>query len=114
MRIELLWYEGIIDWFSDGNLYVDSGYQGILEDFSIKKLFISHKKAHKTKDNPKPNLSDEQREYNKELSKTRVLVEHAIGSIKVFNILNHQFRNKKHYLEDKAISIAPSLHNLSY
>ena len=43
-------------------------------------------------------LTPEQKEYNRELSKVRVVVEHTIPRVKKFNIFGHEFRNRlRHY-----------------
>lgn len=74
-------------------IWVDLGYQGIKKDFDIIDLMIPHKKPYKTKNNPNPTLTQEQKEYNKDVSKTRILIEHAIGSMKIFRVLKDVFRN---------------------
>jgi hypothetical protein len=49
----------------------------------------------------------------KELSSLRVLVEHAIGSLKRFNILVHAFRNRKPNFVDDVIVWSKGLWNLN-
>ena len=51
------------------------------------KFKIPFKKSYKTKNNLDPQLTPEQKAYNKFVSKTRVNVENAIGGIKHYNIL---------------------------
>ena len=58
-------------------------------------------------------LTDEQKQYNKELSKTRILVENAIGGMKRFNILVHAFRNRKSNFLDDVIVLCAGLWNLN-
>lgn len=56
---------------------------------------------------PKGNkLTDEQKQYNKALSSRRVVVEHAIGRMKRYQILAQRFRNprKSHTLILKNIA----------
>jgi DDE superfamily endonuclease len=113
-KIEFSWYQGLKDWFKDLNVWIDLGYIGIKDDFNIGKLNIPVKKPKKSKENPKPTLSDEEKAHNKAVAQTRVLVEHTIGSMKYFNILNHPYRNKKHFFEDKIIAICAAMHNASY
>jgi len=81
------------------------GYQGIIKDYEGGNIQIPVKKPINYKNNQNPNLTDEQKEYNKELSKTRIIVEHAIGRMKHFNILVHAFRNRKTNLIDDVIAL---------
>jgi hypothetical protein len=94
-------------------MLVDLGYQGILKDYEGENIQIPFKKPRKSKNNPNPSLTAEQKAYNKELSKTRVLVEHAIGSLKRFNILVHAFRNRKANFIDDVIALCAGLWNLN-
>ncbi len=68
-------------------LFVDSGYQGIVEihenaDFPYKS----------SKNKP---LDDEKKAYNTALSRFRVVVEHIFGDIKTFKIMSERYRNKR-------------------
>jgi DDE superfamily endonuclease len=85
---------------------------GIADDFVIKKLQIPIKKSKKSKNNPNPELSDDQKEHNKSVSSQRVRVEHAIGSMKIFNIMAHIYRNHKSNFEDISAGICAAIHNL--
>jgi hypothetical protein len=85
---------------------------GIEDDFVIQKLNIPVKKTRKSKNNPDPQLTDEQKEHNKKVAKTRVRIEHAIGSMKIFNIMAHIYRNHKKDFEDLSAGICAALHNL--
>lgn len=71
----------------DSRLFVDSGYQGIHAihpnvDFPYKA----------TKERP---LDDEEKAYNKGLSRCRIMIENVLGDIKVFKILSDRYRNKR-------------------
>jgi len=73
---------------------------------------IPHKKPRKSKANPAPTLTDEQKEENRLSSSIRVIVEHAIGGMKRFNALVAKFRNRtSNFVDDVALSAA-GLHNL--
>ena len=102
-----------LDWFSDIDVRVDLGYQGIASDYSGNQIEIPTKKPRKSKKNPDPKLSDEQKAANKALSQVRIFVEHAIGGMKRYNILVHVFRNHKANFEDDAIGICAGLWNFS-
>lgn len=64
--------------------YADSGYQGYQDDHPA--IDIPYKKP------KKGTLSKDQKEYNHALSRFRVRVEHTIGRMKKFRILNDRFR----------------------
>lgn len=71
----------------DSRAFVDSGYQG------LDKLHAQTELPYKaTKTKP---LDKEEKEYNRALSRLRVVVEHVIGDMKVFKILCERYRNKR-------------------
>ncbi len=80
------------------------------------QIAIPIKKPRKSKGNPNPQLTDEQKAANKAVSQVRIFVEHAIGGLKRYNILVQRFRNHKENFEDDVIGIAAGLWNfaLSY
>jgi len=102
-----------LDWFSDLEVWVDLGYQGIQSDYEGDMIDIPHKKPRKSKKNPNPELNAAQRVANKALSQVRIFIEHAIGGMKRFNILVHGFRNRKDDFEDDSIGICAGLWNLT-
>ena len=72
---------------STKNVKVDSGYQGL-------------QKVHPNTDLPKKNtkknpLTRTEKKQNTEQAKKRVVVEHVIGHIKKFKILNTKYRNRR-------------------
>jgi hypothetical protein len=112
LKEELHWYEGCQNWFELLEIFVDLGYKGIDKEFQIKKLNIPFRKPRKTKRNPDPQLTEQQKQHNKAVSQTRILVEHAIGSMKFFNILKQDYRNRRCGFDDLSIEICAGLHNL--
>ena len=65
----------------------DSGYQG------LAKL---HAKSRTPRKKPrKSELTDEQKQANRELARRRVMVEHVIRSLKIFRILAERYRNRR-------------------
>ena len=56
-------------------------------------------------------LTTEQKQTNKELSKERIGVEHSIGGIKVFGIVHGVFRNFRQGFVDLVMETACGLHN---
>jgi hypothetical protein len=103
---ELPWFEGL-------NVLPDLGYQGIQTDYTGDGIRIPHKKPRKSKKNPNPQLTKEQKEENRNLSRLRIFVENAIGGMKKFNILNFVFRNKKESFGDDVIALCAGLWNMS-
>jgi hypothetical protein len=85
-------------------------------DYRGERIDIPTKKPRKSKKNPTPQLSDEQKATNTALSQIRICIEHAIGGMKRYNILVHVFRNRKADCEDDAVGICAGLWNfaLSY
>jgi hypothetical protein len=112
LKEELGWYKGHRNWFEMLEIYVDLGYKGIDKDFKIGKLNIPFRKPRKSKSNPNAELTECQKEHNKQVSQTRILVEHAIGSMKFFKILREDYRNRRDGFDDLSIEICAGLHNL--
>jgi DDE superfamily endonuclease len=68
-------------------LKADKGYQGI-------KLFHSNSQTPHRKP-PKKELSQEQKAFNRKLASDRMAVEHVIGKLKVFRVLQERYRNRR-------------------
>jgi hypothetical protein len=65
----------------------DSGYQG------LQKL---HEKSETPRKKPRQSeLTEEQKQGNRELARRRVVVEHVIRSLKIFRILAERYRNRR-------------------
>ncbi len=99
------------NWFENLIVWIDLGYLGFAKDFEYKEVNIPHKKPRKSKKNPNPELTPEQKKENKDKSSIRVIVENAIGGFKRFRILTDTLRAKSYEFADKAILIAASLWN---
>ena len=100
-----------VDWFKAFKVWVDLGYLGIQGDYTAREIHIPHKKPRKSKANPAPQLTAEQRAENRRLSGIRVVVEHAIGGLKRFNILVAKFRNRMADFDDDVALVAAGLWN---
>ena len=100
-------------WFENMNALLDLGYQGIRTDYTGDGIRIPHKKPRKSKNNPNPVLTGEQKEGNRTLSRVRIFVENAIGGMKRFNILSHVFRNRKKNFDDDVIVLCAGLWNMA-
>src|ERR1700745_1363276 len=101
-----------VDWWSALPVRVDLGYLGIKSDYRGEQIDIPTKKPRKSKKNPSPPLSDEQKAANTVLSRVRIFIEHAIGGMKRSNILVHTFRNRIEHFEDDVIGVCAGLWNL--
>lgn len=66
--------------------WVDSGYQGI--QHVMDNVFLPKKSSKKSP------LSDQEKEDNKFISSTQILVENAIGGMKRFGCLTQKLRNR--------------------
>lgn len=99
-------------WFKDVLLYLDLGYTGILNQYEGDDIQIPHRKPRKSKNNQNPQLTEEQREYNRTVGKIRIFVENSIAGLKRYNILVHDFRNKKDNFVDDTIAICAGLWNM--
>ena len=80
----------------------DSGYQGLQKMHA--KSRTPHKKPRKSE------LSDEQKQSNRELAHRRVVVEHVIRCLKIFRILAERYRNRRRRFSLRFNLIA-GLHN---
>lgn len=101
-----------IDWFENIPLYLDLGYTGILKLYEGDRIQIPHRKPRRSKNNSNPQLTEEQKEHNRMVGKIRIFVENSISGLKRYNILVHDFRNKKGNFVDETIAICAGLWNM--
>lgn len=101
------------DWFRRQKVIVDLGFVGIEKLYRILELLIGVKRPRKSKANPAPALSTEQKEKNKEVSRSRIYVEHAIGGMKKYHVLKNRCRIKCEHLKNKILGICAGLWNYS-
>ena len=95
------------DWFARFKVWVDLGYLGFQNDYTTLELRIPHKKRRKSKTNPNPTLTEEQKAQNQEMSRVRVVVENAICRMKRFRVLTDVFRNRvPTFIDDVALAAA--------
>ena len=69
------------------NVY-DLGYLGVEKDFPEQLSSLPFKKKRNQE------LSQEEKEYNKNHSKKRIVIEHTICRLKKYRIMSDTFRNK--------------------
>jgi hypothetical protein len=84
-------------------LYQDTGFQG----FSLAGVtIIQPKKKPQGKE-----LTEDDKENNRTISKVRIRVEHAIGGVKRYRIVKDKLRNWKQDFRDKVMETCSGLHN---
>lgn len=84
-------------------LYQDTGFQG----FALEGVTILQPKK-------KPRggeLTAEDKEHNRKISRVRIRVEHAIGGVKRYRIVKDQIRNWKRGFRDLVMETCCGLHN---
>ena len=64
----------------------DKGYQGIAKIHKLSKTPIKKPRGGK--------LTKEQKQYNRQLNRLRVVIEHVNRRLKIFNILSYRYRNR--------------------
>ena len=98
---------------SSVEVYVDLAYQGIKDRYpTFHKIHIPYKKPRKSKDNPNPTLTPQQKKENRAISRVRVIVENLIGDMKSFQILSIKFRNRIKNFGDQVILMVAGLCNI--
>lgn len=98
-------------WFENLRVIFDLGFTGVDKIYEFKELLIGHKRPKKSKKNPNPKLTPEQKEKNKQVSKERIYVEHAIGGMKRYRILKNKGRAKSYELKNQVIANCAALWN---
>jgi hypothetical protein len=98
------------EWFANKTVLVDLGFLGINNDYEIEKLYIPHKKK-RVKKGESNELSQEQKDENRQMSKERVGIEHAIGQIKRCRFLHQTVRIKKLNVLDQIVGVAAGIAN---
>lgn len=93
-----------LDFPPDSKLWKDTGFQGY--EPANTQTFQPQKKP-KGRD-----LTPEEKAQNAAISSQRIGVEHSIGGVKVFRIVQTVFRNIKQDFDDLVMETACGLHNL--
>lgn len=87
----------------DSTLYQDTGFQG----FTLAGVtIIQPKKKPRGKE-----LTPDDKENNRLISKIRIRIEHAIGGVKRYRIVKDKIRNWKQNFRDKVMETCCGLHN---
>jgi IS5 family transposase len=82
-----IWKESQIGIGEKTELLADKGYQGV-------KKFHSRSRTPFKKPKKMP-LSKEQKKFNRQLAKERIVVEHVHRKLKIFRILSSRYRNRR-------------------
>ena len=98
-------------WFRKVGLWLDIGFLGADKDYANTRIHLPHKKPRKSKKNPNPCLTPSQKKENRRQAATRVVVEHAIGGMKIFHCLMHRIRNHLDTFVDYFFSLSAGLWN---
>ncbi len=99
-------------WFAGLTVWLDLGFQGFADLYPCEHLHIPYKRR-RTKKQVSNELTLEQKEHNKQSSKERIVVEHAIGGMKRYRILEHRNRLKSRRTMDQVIGVCAALWNFS-
>ena len=100
------------NWFSKFTVIIDLGFQGFEKLYKSQQLFIPFKRKRTKKGEVPVELTEEQKEHNKSVSKIRIYVEHGIGGMKRYRILGYKNRMKNYFLKNSIIGICAGLWNL--
>ena len=98
---------GSLEFKVNVTLLADLGFKGWIPR---NVLMLPHKKPRDTK-TEKKQLTQEQRDFNKSLSKERVKVEHVLAHVKVLRIIKDKNRNYKFGFRENLMKTACGLHN---
>ena len=89
---------------------IDLGFEGFDSDYACQKMRKPHKRKRVAK-GLSNELSQEQKDYNKEVSAERVAVEHCIGRMKQVRMIQQTIRIHKVSLIDRMMGVAAALAN---
>lgn len=92
-------------WFDKHNIHVDLGFLGIKKDYATEHISIPFKKSKKIE------LTEEQKNINKQKSSVRVKVEHSIGGLKRYRFLSDRLRCRNIQLYNIVAGVCAGLWN---
>jgi DDE superfamily endonuclease len=97
-------------WFEQLIVRMDLGFQGFADLYKCKKVFIPIKRK-RVKKGCSNELSEEQKQINKQQAQQRVGIEHSIGGMKRYRILSNRLRIKSTKFIDSIIGLCAGLWN---
>ena len=101
-----------IPWFEEFSVRLDLGFLGFTDLYTCKKFYLPHKKKRVAKGESNE-LTEEQKAENKELGKQRIYVEHSIGGMKRYRILEHRNRLKSQKVINQVVGVCAGLWNFT-
>lgn len=99
-----------LPWFKGLTVRLDLGFQGFQSLYKCRKVFLPIKKK-RVKKGESNELSEEQKQWNKQQAGERIGVEHSIGGMKRYRILSNRLRIKSTALMDTVIGVCAGLWN---
>lgn len=97
-------------WFKSLTLRLDLGFQGFQDLYQCRKVYLPIKKKRVAKAQSNE-LSEAQKQWNKQQAQQRIGVEHSIGGMKRYRILSNRLRLKSTALIDTIIGVCAGLWN---
>lgn len=82
-----IWKESQIYIGKKIELIADKGYQGIKKIHENSRIPIKKTKG--------SSLTEEEKKFNQQLAKERIIVEHVNRKLKIFRILSSRYRNRR-------------------
>jgi hypothetical protein len=99
-----------LPWFKGVTVRLDLGFQGFQSLYKYRKVFLPIKKKRVAKGQSNE-LTEEQKQWNKQQAQERIVVEHCIGGMKRYRILSHRRRIKSTTLIHTIIGVCAGLWN---
>ena len=93
------------NWFGQFEVRLDLGFQGFADLYKCKQLYIPQKKPRKS------DLTEQQKQENKEQASQRVVVEHSIGGLKRYRFLSDRLRCHDDKLYNRIAGVCAALWN---
>ena len=97
-------------WFANFVVRLDLGFQGFAELYPCQQLHIPIKRK-RTPKGVSNQLTQQQKQHNKQKSKERIYVEHSIGGMKRYRILVNRNRLKSPSVIHQTIGVCAALWN---
>lgn len=98
-------------YFEEMCLIADLGYLGLEKDYDCVSAILPIKKNRKSRNNPEPKLTEEQKKYNKSVSQKRIFVENAIAGLKRYQIIANRIRIKKRRYREQTLCFCATIWN---
>lgn len=94
-------------WFANFTIRADSAYQGFASDYVCAKAVLPQKKPQGME------LTDRQKQANKQKAQKRIWVEHSIGGMKRYRMLSDRLRIHTVEFYNQVLSVCAGLWNFS-